>query len=95
MNLIDRLYAEEIPALMISREDGLTESLPEKPLLLSGSFNPLHDGHRGMLSVACGVTGKSGFYEISIQNVDKPPMPRKILKAVSYTHLTLPTILRV
>ena len=79
MNSIDRLYGEEIPAIVISEHGEVSELLPVKPLVLSGSFNPLHDGHREMLSVASDLTGKIGYYEISIQNVDKAPLPRQAL----------------
>ena len=76
MNSIDRLYSEEIPALVIAPSDEISESLPEKPLVLAGSFNPFHDGHREMLTAASQLTGKVGYLEISIQNVDKPLLPR-------------------
>ena len=76
MNSIDRLYSEEIPALVIAPSDEISESLPEKPLVLAGSFNPFHDGHREMLAAASQLTGKVGYLEISIQNVDKPLLPR-------------------
>ena len=85
MNSIDRLYAEEIPALVITpapagaRGNAISESLPEKPLVLAGSFNPLHDGHHDMLAAASRLTGKAGYLEISIQNVDKPLLPRQEL----------------
>ncbi|MDP7485368.1 MAG: hypothetical protein QF476_04840, partial [Dehalococcoidia bacterium] len=39
-------------------------------------FNPLHDGHRSMLSAALKVVERPAFYEISITNVDKPMLPR-------------------
>lgn len=79
MSSIDRLYAEEIPALVIAADGALNESLPEKPLVLAGSFNPLHDGHREMLAAASELTGKVGYLEISIRNVDKPLLPRQEL----------------
>jgi hypothetical protein len=41
-------------------------------LLLPGAFNPLHDGHRQMLTIAERLTGLSGGYEMSVANVDKP-----------------------
>lgn len=41
-------------------------------LLLSGSFNPLHEGHRQILRMAEVHTGLAGAYELSIENVDKP-----------------------
>ena len=43
-------------------------------LILSGSFNPVHHGHRRMLSVAEQITGRTGAFELSIFNVDKPPL---------------------
>ena len=85
MNSIDRLYAEEIPALVITPahantpEIAIGESLPERPLVLAGSFDPLHSGHREMLAAASELTGKVGYLEISIKNVDKPLLPRREL----------------
>jgi glycerol-3-phosphate cytidylyltransferase-like family protein len=81
LNSIDRLYAEEIPGIVITSEGTVSESLPEKPLVLAGSFNPLHGGHREMLAAASKVTGKKGYLEISIQNVDKPLLARAELDA--------------
>mgnify|MGYP001560314749 CR=1 FL=1 len=43
----------------------------EKSLILSGSFNPLHDGHIGLLRAARDITNLDPFFEISISNVDK------------------------
>jgi hypothetical protein len=42
--------------------------------LLSGAFNPLHDGHRELRAVAEAILGGSVGYEISVTNVDKPPL---------------------
>jgi hypothetical protein len=80
MNSIDRLYAEEIGALLISSDGSVSESLPSHPLVLAGSFNPLHDGHRSMLSVASQIVNRPAYYEISIVNVDKPVLPRPELE---------------
>ena len=41
-------------------------------LLLPGSFNPIHDGHREMLAIAEHQLGRTGAYEIAVQNADKP-----------------------
>ena len=76
MNTFDRLYAEEIGALLISSDGTVSEKLPSHPLVLAGSFNPLHDGHRSMLSVASRIVNRPAYYEISIVNVDKPVLPR-------------------
>lgn len=42
--------------------------------LLSGSFNPLHDGHREMARVAEQILGNATQFELAIRNADKPPL---------------------
>ena len=41
-------------------------------LLLPGAFNPLHQAHTSMLSLAEKVTRLTGAFELSVANVDKP-----------------------
>lgn len=48
--------------------------------ILSGSFNPLHDGHRALLHTAMSVTGKPGYFELSVINVDKPTIPYSVVR---------------
>lgn len=49
-------------------------SLPEPPLLYPGSFNPLHQGHEGLLLAAEQIAERKGAFELSIRNVDKPAL---------------------
>ncbi len=42
--------------------------------LFPGTFNPLHHGHIALLDVAGDILGTRVFPEISIRNVDKPPL---------------------
>ena len=42
--------------------------------LLPGSFNPLHAGHAELAEVASGILGAPVAYELSVTNVDKPPL---------------------
>lgn len=47
---------------------------PHEKLLLPGSFNPLHDGHKTLLETAESILDVPGAYEISVVNADKPPL---------------------
>ena len=42
--------------------------------LLPGAFNPLHDGHRAMRADAARRLGTPVGFELSVANVDKPPL---------------------
>jgi hypothetical protein len=72
--LLGRLLTGDIPA--VCREpDGRLHTEGEKPaLLLAGSFNPLHEGHRGMAAVASRLMGKPAAFELCIHNADKPAL---------------------
>ena len=49
----------------------ITEGFISKSLILSGSFNPLHNGHIRLLEATKNMTKLEPFFEISISNVDK------------------------
>lgn len=60
--------------------------------ILSGSFNPLHDGHRALLHTAISVTGKPGHFELSVINVDKPTIPYHVVRQ-RVTQFGMPSLL--
>jgi len=66
---LDRLVAGEIPYILVGQD-----ALPEHPVLLPGSFNPLHQGHIELLMAAKQVSLRDGLFELSVTNVDKPPL---------------------
>jgi len=47
--------------------------------LLSGSFNPLHIGHLGMAAAASKRLARPIAFELSAQNVDKPPLEAAVV----------------
>ncbi|KAM1170156.1 uncharacterized protein LOC126608806 isoform X1 [Malus sylvestris] len=50
-------------------------STAERKIILSGSFNPLHEGHMKLLDVATSLCGNGcPCFEISAVNADKPPL---------------------
>ena len=42
--------------------------------VLSGSFNPLHEAHLRLAEVAAGLLNQAVVFELSVENVDKPPL---------------------
>ena len=62
---------------LVRRPGGAMEVEGEPPaLLLPGSFNPIHVGHREMMALGKERIGATGGYELSVTNVDKPPLER-------------------
>lgn len=59
-------------ALILGERQALATSDHDGMLLIPGAFNPLHEGHRQMLTIAEELTGLDGAYELSVANVDKP-----------------------
>lgn len=53
-------------------EANVPETGPQ--VLFPGAFNPLHEGHRQMASVAQQQLGQPAVFELSIANVDKRPL---------------------
>lgn len=47
---------------------------PEGVALLPGSFNPLHHGHEELARVASTLASREVVFELSVVNVDKPPL---------------------
>lgn len=46
----------------------------DRPILLPGAFNPIHSAHKRMAEVAAERYGDPVTFELSITNVDKPPL---------------------
>ncbi len=70
---IGRLHRGELEALVLSGA-AIDESVDTVQVVLPGAFNPLHDGHRKMARVAVESLGAPVAFELSIENVDKPPL---------------------
>jgi hypothetical protein len=48
--------------------------------LLPGSFNPLHQGHQELARVASEMLGCEVVFELSVVNVDKPPLEEEEIR---------------
>ena len=67
---------EDKVSWVLLHPDGRTEAgrrLPDTAIL-SGSFNPLHDGHRTLAEVATTQLGKEVTFELPLVNADKAPI---------------------
>ena len=60
--------------LMSEKIKFVTSSNKQPKLIFPGAFNPMHDGHIAMSELANKELSEEVFFEICIQNVDKPPL---------------------
>ncbi|HSH02090.1 MAG TPA: hypothetical protein VLL52_06175 [Anaerolineae bacterium] len=71
--MVENWLATETPAFGLAATGSLTKVQP--PLLLSGSFNPLHEGHQKLALAAAEFVGKPAAFELAVVNADKPALP--------------------
>ena len=71
---IDQLLAGEVNRVTAQPDGQMTLSAPPYPVLLPGSFNPMHAGHVLLARVAEELRQQPLAFEISVTNVDKPPL---------------------
>jgi nicotinamide mononucleotide (NMN) deamidase PncC len=65
---------------------------PKGRAVFSGAFNPLHTGHLKMAHVAAQRLGVRVDFEISVENVDKPPLDytEMAFRGAQFSHRQLP-----
>ncbi len=74
VDAIDQLLAGEVDRVSVQPDGQMMLSAPRPLVLLPGSFNPLHEGHVLLARIAEEVRQQPLAFEISVTNVDKPPL---------------------
>jgi len=77
---VDRLIAGAVDRVTVQPDGRMVLSAAPPPVVLPGSFNPLHEGHVALARVAAEHTGKPVAFEISVTNVDKPPLASETIR---------------
>jgi hypothetical protein len=74
-SLVRGLLQSDVRYLLVERDGSIqVEPQFEAPALLPGSFNPLHHGHELLTDAAADQLGREVMLELSVTNVDKPPL---------------------
>jgi hypothetical protein len=71
---IDQLLAGELDRVTAQPDGQMMISAPRPLVLFPGSFNPVHSGHMVLARVAEEIKKQPLAFEISVTNVDKPPL---------------------
>jgi len=71
---IDQLLAGEHDRVTVQPDGQMVLSRPQPLVLFPGSFNPMHAGHATLARVAEELKQQPLAFEISVTNVDKPPL---------------------
>ena len=94
---LQALMAGEAPWVMVNPDGRLRVGEGERLAniaLLSGSFNPLHRGHKKLAKAAAEHLGQSVYFELPLVNADKAPIDlpearRRAAQFAAYAPLTL------
>jgi nicotinic acid mononucleotide adenylyltransferase len=74
VDTIDQLLAREFDRVTVQPDGQMLLSAPQPVVLFPGSFNPMHEGHVLLARVAEELRQQPLAFEISVTNVDKPPL---------------------
>ncbi len=68
------LHEHKINTFWVNNDGRIQTGNVTHRAMLSGAFNPLHDGHIALLKTACEILNTAVAFECAAVNVDKPPL---------------------
>jgi hypothetical protein len=77
---IERLLAGELERVTVQPDGQMMLAAPQPVVLFPGSFNPMHEGHVLLAQVAEELRQQPLAFELSVTNVDKPPLAGETVK---------------
>lgn len=81
--LVAQLLGDKVTVVTVGADGTAFSGTPPAGVILSGAFNPLHEGHRHLLRAACSLSGLPGFFELAVVNADKGYLePAEILRRI-------------
>jgi len=74
-DLLDRLLAGQVESVLVMPDGQMLGGNRRQNLaLLSGAFNPLHQGHRKLAGIAAEILQQEVYFELPLVNADKAPI---------------------
>jgi len=80
VDTIDQLLAGDLDRVTVQPDGQMMLSAPPPFVLFPGSFNPMHEGHVLLARVAEELRQQPLAFEISVTNVDKPPLAGEMVR---------------
>lgn len=77
---IDALLAGTVDRVTALPDGQLVLAAAPPPLVMPGSFNPVHDGHIRLARTASDIRQHPTTFELSVTNVDKPPLTGDVVR---------------
>eukprot|EP00192_Tetraselmis_astigmatica_P012783 CAMPEP_0117683236 /NCGR_PEP_ID=MMETSP0804-20121206/20250_1 /TAXON_ID=1074897 /ORGANISM="Tetraselmis astigmatica, Strain CCMP880" /LENGTH=416 /DNA_ID=CAMNT_0005493731 /DNA_START=199 /DNA_END=1449 /DNA_ORIENTATION=- len=78
---LEQLLAGKVKTVEYSGGRVLIDSPRPGLAYMSGSFNPLHEGHEKVLSTACEMLGREGCFELAVCNADKGALSQDVVES--------------
>jgi len=77
---LGQFFLGDIDAVTVGSDGSKTAGVDHVGGVLSGSFDPLHEGHEGLARVASGMLDAEVVFELAVANVDKKSLEEQVIR---------------